>query len=156
MSEKFDVHLYAVVRIKVANVTADSMSEAIDKAADSVNIHALVDKHHDCKTTKECAVAYIEYGEETPCSVVDVVGDEEFIKTRHFHYDGGDWKPGAYPRVLVLVKGGVADCVADAGVDVEIFDFDNFRAGDTHLAVPAHFADLALPIDVPVLLGQPS
>lgn len=54
------------------------------------------------------------------------------------------------PRVLITVKGGVADYIADRGVDVEIFDRDNFEAGDSNLAVPSHFADLAKQADVPV------
>lgn len=54
------------------------------------------------------------------------------------------------PRVLITVKGGVADYIADRGVDVEIFDRDNFEAGDSNLAVPLHFADLAKQAEVPV------
>lgn len=54
------------------------------------------------------------------------------------------------PRVLITVKGGVADYIADRGIDVEIFDRDNFEAGDSNLAVPSHFADLAKQADVPV------
>lgn len=52
-------------------------------------------------------------------------------------------------RVLITVSGGVADYVADEGVDVEIFDHDNYEAGDADLTVSAHFADLAEPIGVP-------
>ncbi len=55
------------------------------------------------------------------------------------------------PRVLVVVSGGVADYVADEGVDVEMFDHDNFKAdpiGTAH--VPVHFKDLAEPVGVPV------
>ena len=55
------------------------------------------------------------------------------------------------PRVLVTVSGGVADYVADPGVDVEVFDFDNWMADPERTdKAPAHFADLAAPINVPV------
>ena len=54
-------------------------------------------------------------------------------------------------RVLVVVEGGVASYKGDAGVDVAIFDRDNFEAGDADLRVPAHFADLAAAYDdIPV------
>jgi len=54
-------------------------------------------------------------------------------------------------RVLVVVEGGVASYNCDAGVDVAIFDRDNFEAGDADLRLPAHFADLAAAYDdIPV------
>lgn len=60
------------------------------------------------------------------------------------------------PRVLVVVSGGVADPVYDAGVDVEVFDWDNYNDEEDYAktGVPAHFADLAEPIDVPVAPGS--
>ncbi len=56
------------------------------------------------------------------------------------------------PRVLVVVSGGVADPIYDAGVDVEVFDWDNYHDEEpaAQKGVPPHFADLAEPIDVPV------
>lgn len=56
------------------------------------------------------------------------------------------------PRVLVVVSGGIADPVYDSGVDVEVFDWDNYNDADykDKTGVPAHFADLAEPVDIPV------
>ena len=56
------------------------------------------------------------------------------------------------PRVLVVVGGGIADPIYDEGVDVEVFDWDNYydEEDDAKTGVPAHFADLAEPINVPV------
>lgn len=45
-------------------------------------------------------------------------------------------------RVLIVVNGGVAEYVFDGDVDVEIFDVDNYEAGDD-ITIPASFADLA-------------
>jgi hypothetical protein len=55
------------------------------------------------------------------------------------------------PRVLIVVCGGIAEYVYDDGVEVELFDFDNYRAcpEDTD-PVPAHFADLAATFNAPV------
>lgn len=58
------------------------------------------------------------------------------------------------PRVLVVVSGGVADPVFDDGVDVEVFDWDNYKADPVGTSgVPKHFADLAEPFDIPVETG---
>ena len=55
------------------------------------------------------------------------------------------------PRVLVIVSGGVADYVSDSGVEVEVFDWDNYKDDPEGTGgVPEHFADLAEPCDVPV------
>lgn len=56
------------------------------------------------------------------------------------------------PRVLVVVSGGIAAPIYDEGVDVEVFDWDNYNdeEDDAKIGVPAHFADLADPINVPV------
>lgn len=62
-------------------------------------------------------------------------------------------KPSApkAPRVLVVVGEGVADPVYDDGVDVHVFDWDNYHEDPKGTSgVPAHFADLAEPIDVPL------
>ncbi|WP_354335287.1 MULTISPECIES: hypothetical protein [unclassified Undibacterium] len=54
-------------------------------------------------------------------------------------------------RCLVVVSGGVADSVYDDGVDVEIFDWDNYRDDPRGTGgVSSHFADLAAPLDIPV------
>jgi hypothetical protein len=58
------------------------------------------------------------------------------------------------PRVLIIVSGGVADPTHDDGVDVEVFDWDNYNDLDEDdpdkQGVPAYFADLANPCNVPV------
>lgn len=57
-------------------------------------------------------------------------------------------------RCLVIVSGGVADYVYDDGVEVELFDWDNYRdetaEGRVDMRVPAHFKDLAESAGVPV------
>jgi hypothetical protein len=49
-------------------------------------------------------------------------------------------------RVLIYVNGGVADYVADDGVEVVIYDFDS---GADATPVPAEFSDLAEIVEVP-------
>lgn len=58
------------------------------------------------------------------------------------------------PRVLVVVSGGIAEPVFDAGVEVEVFDWDNYNDSPKDTGgVPALFADLAKPGDIPVEPG---
>lgn len=55
------------------------------------------------------------------------------------------------PRVLVHVNGGVADHVADEGVEVIIFDRDNYNDDPANTdKVPAAWADLAKFFGAPV------
>lgn len=59
------------------------------------------------------------------------------------------------PRVLVHVDGGVADSVQDTGVEVIIFDRDNYNDDPANTdKVPADWADLAKFFDVPVQSKQ--
>ena len=56
-------------------------------------------------------------------------------------------------RILITVNGGVADYIADHGVEVVIYDFDNIdtlpEAERKNTRVPAGFADLAEVVGVP-------
>lgn len=54
------------------------------------------------------------------------------------------------PRVLVFIKGGVAESVSDKGVDVHVFDWDYNNDPDEDVGVPVRFADLAESCGVPV------
>lgn len=55
------------------------------------------------------------------------------------------------PRVLVVVSGGVADPVFDTGVNVVVFDWDNYRQDPVVTGgVQENFADLASPLNIPV------
>lgn len=48
------------------------------------------------------------------------------------------------PRVLIYVSGGIADYAADDGIEVVLFDMDNYRDDPKNTdKVPASFADLA-------------
>lgn len=77
--------------------------------------------------------------------------------------------PGAYadsianredrqtPRVLVVVSGGVAEPTSDPGVDVEVFDWDNYKDDPEGTGgVSAEFADLAEPLGIPVASADES
>lgn len=54
------------------------------------------------------------------------------------------------PKVLIIVSGGVAGYVLDDAVEVEIFDWDNYKADPEGTGrVSAEFAELARAAQVP-------
>jgi hypothetical protein len=58
-------------------------------------------------------------------------------------------------RVLIVVKGGVADYVADEGVEVEIFDWDDYKDAPDLTVLPSNkFADLAMSCNIPLVANS--
>ena len=53
------------------------------------------------------------------------------------------------PKVLIVVNGGVADYVFDGAVEVEIFDWDDYKENHESSRVSAEFAALARLAQVP-------
>ena len=99
--------------------------------------------------------------QEDPCNAFLIAFDCQAEDTEHAQEQAENAYPGCQlvscelasskPRVLIVVSGGVADSVHDDGVDVEIFDWDNYNADPAGTsAVPSHFADLADPLNIPV------
>ncbi|ADV02160.1 hypothetical protein [Alicycliphilus denitrificans] len=55
------------------------------------------------------------------------------------------------PRVLVVVRGGIAEPVFDEGVEVAVFDWDNYKSDpESTGGVSTKFAELAKPLGIPV------
>lgn len=71
---KYDVHIYAIVRVKVQSIEAESQTEAIEKAR--VN------------TDMEQAIQEGEFTDEVTGYLVDEAGDAEFKNTRVYLADG--------------------------------------------------------------------
>ena len=63
---RFNVHLYAIFRVKVINVEAPSQAEAITKAEGMVNLHELVGLCRD-----DPDVEHVEWAEEIAYAMVD-------------------------------------------------------------------------------------
>ena len=69
---KYNVHIYAVVRLKVENIEADTHRDAICSALESVDFY----REFEGKRT--------EYAEDITSYVVDEVGDESYEHTRTY------------------------------------------------------------------------
>ena len=57
--------------------------------------------------------------------------------------ESGDVMAEVLPRVLITVRGGVADWVADPGVEVEVLDWESHGAGDAAHISESHLELLA-------------
>lgn len=77
---KFDVHIFTIVRVKVAGVIARNQKEAMLKAEERVGFNGMFD-------SQDNAGFETEWGEEHSHALVDVVGDEEYRKSRWYKGD---------------------------------------------------------------------
>lgn len=90
---KYDVHIYAVVRVKVSGVEADNMPEAIESAVEQADIDELF-PHRVYPWGVET-----EDAEEIVGYLVDVVGDGEHSMTTYYEQDGdGNYIRGGIDR----------------------------------------------------------
>lgn len=83
---KYDVHLYTVVRVKMADVEADSPLEAINKAEDD-----FLSGDPDWLIPAKMRHDEAEYAEENIGALVDVVGDEYYELTERYDLVEGDY-----------------------------------------------------------------
>jgi hypothetical protein len=87
---KYNVHLYAVVRVKVNDVEAESQTEAIDKAGSMVNFNSLLDASRPSRV-----VEYVEYADEVNTALVDEQGDEDYERSKFYKIgEKGEWVEG--------------------------------------------------------------
>ena len=86
---KYAVHIFAVVRVKVPDVEAESQADAIRKAEESTDLYGTLNWpigrmcHVDARGVSE-----VEYAEENLYYLVDEEGDEKFERSRHYKADG--------------------------------------------------------------------
>ena len=107
----FDVHLFAVVRVKVTGVEADSASEAAAKADKSVEPCAIFDEALNAASADVVGwrdrlpgakIEYVEFADEIVDYLVDEQGDEEFLNSRWFG-------PDLEPRPFVIACGSAEE-----------------------------------------------
>ena len=79
---KYDVHIFALVRVKVAGIAAQSQAEAIVKAEDSVDLYHLFDN------AGAFGVEATEFADEITHYLVDEVGDLTHQRSRFYEADG--------------------------------------------------------------------
>ncbi|MGA2259876.1 MAG: hypothetical protein ABSH28_00405 [Acidobacteriota bacterium] len=77
---RYNVHIFAVVRVKVPDVEAGSHQDAIKKAVECTNLNDLFDL-----VSPVPGVEHTEYGEEISHYLVDEVDDEEYRRSTFYH-----------------------------------------------------------------------
>jgi len=75
--KKHNVHIYAIVRVKVCDIEAESHADAIQKAEVLVDLNALFNKGADQK-----------FADDIDCFLVDEIGDEDYRNSRWYEKDG--------------------------------------------------------------------
>lgn len=82
---KYDVHIFAVVRVKVSNVKAVSYADALAKAEGKVDLYQLFDSKMQARHVSECGAAETEFADELSdrlAYLVDRVGDNTYRHSR--------------------------------------------------------------------------
>jgi hypothetical protein len=79
---KYDVHIFAIVRVKVAGISAESQAEAIDKAENSVDLYRILDNPGGV------GVQGTEFADGISHYLVDEVGDSTYRQSRFYEPDG--------------------------------------------------------------------
>ncbi len=79
---KYNVSIFAIVRVKVVDVEADNQKGAIEEAEKSIDLYSMFVRIGDDK------VEYVEYADDIDGFVVDEVGDEEYAKSGHYDKHG--------------------------------------------------------------------
>src|SRR5216684_9404176 len=87
---KYDVHIFTEVRVKVCQVEASDHAEAIKKAEQQVDLHALLLNERPGYGACETEWAEPQMTEEY---LVDEVGDEEYRQSRWYKWEGGKIVP---------------------------------------------------------------
>lgn len=78
---KYNVHVFAVVRVKVNNVEAKDHTEAMDKAFEEMWAdHERFTADREWRVQDEMGISYIELAEDEPAThyLVDEQGDEQY------------------------------------------------------------------------------
>lgn len=78
----YDVFIFTVVKVKVPNVIANNMIEAMDKAENAIDFH-----HTFQKTFNRGPAEYMEWAEEHSHALVDKKSDEEYENSTWFKGD---------------------------------------------------------------------
>jgi hypothetical protein len=94
---KYNVHLYVVVRVKVAGIEASTAAEAMKQVDDGTNFHELLDNHRPGMVVPipggPC-VEYVEWDESAPTGAcVDLLLDNGEIDYDNTVWLDGDGKP---------------------------------------------------------------
>ena len=76
---KYNVHVYAIARIKVPDIEAQDQKDAIRRVIETLNIDSLLSFNR--------AGIKIEYADDIVRYLVDIVGDSGYLHTKSYYPD---------------------------------------------------------------------
>jgi hypothetical protein len=86
---QYNVHIYAVTRVKVCNVSAKSQEEAIEWAEQNTPLHTLLNlRGIEIPTDSNSYVDHAEFSEEIVGFLVDEIADPHFLNSRQYNANG--------------------------------------------------------------------
>lgn len=96
---KYDLHIYAVVRVRVDGIEAHSQQEVIRKAY-TINLERIINRynntHADLRDFHTYPlpnnVAYVEFGDEIQGFLVDEAGDADYSNSTVYDRSGAPLK----------------------------------------------------------------
>ena len=145
-----EIHDIATNMDEVISLDSDGIDELVVQLQDVSAEQSILSIASILETVNDAINSYEDAGCEE-CGTISSVSYDKLVQLRDSMAKAGGWDT---PRVLVIVSGGIADCVHDEGVRVEIFDWDNFNdeedVNKAEMAVLASFRDLAEPLSIPV------
>ena len=87
-NKKYDVHIFTQVQVKVCSVDAGDQLEAIREAEQQVDFHGLF-----LNSNPGFGASETEWAEQTDEYLVDESGDEEYLRSRWYKWEGGKIVP---------------------------------------------------------------
>lgn len=92
----YTVHLFAVVRVKVLGVEAESQTAAIEHAEAAVDFNELFNRYglaggYTTPPSTTLTVEHTEYADEVVAALVDEADDPEFARSTCYDLKAGEW-----------------------------------------------------------------
>ena len=78
---KYDVHIYAIVRVRVGNVEAESQKDALVKAEELADLNSMFRSDGSHSKDGGPYIGDVEYADDIDGFVVDEVGDKEYANS---------------------------------------------------------------------------
>ena len=119
---KHDVHIYAIVRVKVKDVEAESHSEAMDKALEMADLNDLL------RDVPNAQGLETESAEEIDNFLVDEVGDEHFEHSQYWIFNEDETSKEKYRRLHMndhrkYVRRPYVDLEVPLELDSDVWNF---------------------------------
>ena len=85
---KYHVHCYAIVRVRVANVEAETPQQAIEQAVEAIDWHrTFPERNYPDSDSKPLCITDMSFAEGFDGYLVDVDGDKDCEQSKYYADD---------------------------------------------------------------------